>query len=249
MYRHPPLCAALFLALVAASGCKKDESPGPQPEPSASEARGQSTYTDQDRGQDGQTWTAERPEPQQSWMEVRAETSATFSVSDPGCELDALGGSLLVLFEGDAQIDSNGAYVSALTLASFETPSGCTVPEAELAAVTGITARMELPVTVENCQSYCDAKARAEAEQACEGDVDEASCRTDLEATYSSDCQTTCTTTAFAIGAETTLDVATTTAVGADLVATGALGSFTVDLMFEELSDDSGQTIPDDGRR
>lgn len=238
----------LAIASLALVGCKDKAGDSAVPTTGdAGSARGQAQYEDAETN----TYSAPRepaqPEPQTCQLEVVLDSSASFTVSDPACEPDALTGDLLAFVEGDATIDEDGAYVGGLFLAEYQTPSGCTVPDAELSAVNGVTLRALLANTSENCTTYCEAKARSEGETACAGDPDEAFCRSAFEASYTQDCTETCTTRTVSIAAESTLGLTQTADVSAEMLATGTVGTLEADLTFDHMVDENGEPVADDG--
>lgn len=215
-----------------------------------STATGRATYEDAQSGTDGVAQDPQPVEPQPNddpmTVEVLVEGTGTFEVTEPECELDQATGAFEGLYQGEAEVDEEGLYVATLseTEATFQTPSGCTLPDLSIGAVTDVVVRGELSATQENCETYCAAKARSEAEATCEGDSDEASCRAEEETTYAASCETACTgSTTHVIVAETSLGASALTDL--DLAGLGgtALGTVEADLTFDHVETESGEEV------
>lgn len=215
-------------------------------------ASGQSYYKDADSDPDGSEREWATPEPQSGGdsmvVTIEADGNGTFSLSDPECSLDGATGAFEGLYEGEADIDSDGFYVASLASADavFTTPSGCTIPSLTIDVVNEVVVRGELTTTTQNCETYCQAKARSYAESECEGDADEATCRSDAEAAYEGDCTTTCDDpTTHVIVAETSLSTTAIADINSQALTGEGLGEVQADLTFDHMEDDQGDDVDD----
>jgi hypothetical protein len=201
----------------------------------ATDVSGHAVYRDAATNADGSAHTAARPPAQAARVTLEIHGTGTMSGLDASC-LDAASGQFRAVYHGDAQLADGGAMTAALDAAgAITTPSGCTIPSLTVGAVTGVTVRAELDATTTNCQSYCDASARADAEAQCGSAADQASCRASAEASASASCRTTCTSQSHAIVAETSLGIATLGQLDADQLRAGAFGAMSADFTFDRL--------------
>ncbi len=211
------------------------------------EATGTATYDDAEQTSDGSDNEPATPEPQPNsdpmWLSIDVEGSGDFSVSDPECQLDSLGSTFLGQLEGEAELDGNGVYVATLasTESTFTTPSGCTIPSLSIGSVTEVVVRGELTATQENCESYCAASARSEAEAECGSD---ASCRGDVQSAHEASCTTECTSsTTHVIVAETSLGVTALAELNGQALSGSSLGTISADLTFDRIEDGQGNEV------
>lgn len=212
-------------------------------------AAGNTTYRDAETQPDGAGRSPMSPGPQPEddpmWVEIAFEGTGDLSLSDPSCDLTDLGG-FEGLYMGEATIDEDGAYVASFTEAEAEvmTPSGCEIPELSVELITDVVVRGYLSATQENCDTYCAAYARAEAEEQCAGDSDEVSCRAEAEASYTASCDTTCTgSTTYAIVAETSLGASAISDIALGELSGAALGTISADLTFDHIEDSDGNEV------
>lgn len=231
--------ALLSLALAACTG-----DPG-APAEGDTTVTGPTRWRDAETTPDGGPAEAGRPESQDGMrVYVTVEGDGTLSGLEPECELEGATGSFVGVLEGDAQIDDDGTYVAVLASeqGTFTTPTGgCEIPELEIATVTSVGVRGELETTQQNCESYCEAHARAEAESACGSD---ASCRAEVEAEEAATCETTCTgSTTYTLVAETALDATAVAELNASGLTGTGLGTLEVDLTFDRVEDEDGAPV------
>ncbi len=215
------------------------------------EATGKATYRDAETEPGGGPRTPERVSPQPASdpmrVEILVDGTATFQVTEPQCQLDQASGAFDGLYEGEATIDDDGVYLASFASAdaTFETPSDCTLPELSIGTLTGVVVRAELTTTQQNCDTYCAAKARSEAEAECEGDADEATCRAAAESSYEATCETACAPSTHRIVARTALGVSALADLNASALTGTGLGTLEVDLMFDRIEDEDGQVVPE----
>ncbi|HTJ41080.1 MAG TPA: hypothetical protein VL463_03265 [Kofleriaceae bacterium] len=215
----------VFLFLI---GCTSADQP-------ATDVSGHAIYRDSTTNSDNTPHQAAQPAAQQAKVTLEVRGTGTMSGLDASC-LDGASGQFQALYHGDASLGSSGSVDAALDAAgTITTPTGCAIPTLTVGAVTGVTLRAELDTTTENCDTYCAASARADAESQCAGQADEASCRASAEASAQASCKTTCTTQSHAIVAETDLGIAALGQLTADQLKAGAFGSLTADLTFAHL--------------
>lgn len=223
----------ILFTLFAVGACGPEESVG-----DGGQATGQARCADAATEPDGSPHEAEPPpEGSSMHLEVTVEGSGTLPDLDPSCALDGAAGGFAGLYQGEGEVDGDGVYVAALAQGEFTTPSGaCVLPELEITSFTSVVLRAELENTQQNCETYCDAQARAAAEEECEGDADQASCRADAEATASGSCTTECTgSETRAIVAETELGLDAVAALNAAGLTGTAVGELNVDLTFDHV--------------
>jgi len=120
--------------------------------------------------------------------------------------------------------------------ATFETPTGCAIPELTIGTMNEVVVRAELVATQPNCETYCAASARADAEAACGATAAAAACRTDAETKAEASCQTTCVSETKRIVAETALSAEALLQLNARGVSSTSLGELKVDLVFDEIA-------------
>lgn len=227
----------LLIALALFTACNGEDDPGD----GETEATGTAAYSDS--GEDASGAPTEPESPDSFVVQIRAEGTGTFDVSEPQCEADALTGAFSALYEGDATVDNDGIYVASLTVVEAETPSGCELPDLDIGVVTDVVIRGEVEATTRNCETYCESKARASAETQCEGDANEAGCRSTQEAAYEASCTTSCTSSTNVIVAETSLTATALSSLDLAALTGAALGEVTADLTFDHVEDSDGDTV------
>ena len=204
---------------------------------------GTSTYRDSRTNPDGTQHQAAAPPAQTASASLAVDGTGTLSGVDARC-LDGATGQFHALYDGQASLAGDGTLSATLAAAGdVTTPSGCAIPDLVVGAVTGVHVRVELDATTTNCQSYCDASARADAESACETSTDQATCRSQAEASASASCQTACTTQAHAIVAEASLGAGALGTIDADALHAGALGNVDTSLTFDHMEDADGNRV------
>ena len=238
------ICSALSLvALLAACGSR-------EPEQVDTQSTGNARFADAETDDSGAARPPARPAPQPRsdprWVEIRFEGTGALELSEPGCDPTNLTGAFEGLYQGEATLDDDGVYVASFAEAEAEvvTPSGCEVPGLSIDLITGVEVYSTLSATRENCETYCTAKARAHAEEACSADSSEAECRAEVAAEYAAACQTTCTrSTTYTIVASTSLGASALADLTADALTGAALGTIEADLTFDHIEDEQGETV------
>ena len=237
--------ALAALTCLLLTSCSKDE----ELAPGDGRAEGQTTFRDAGTKPDGTAREPATPEEDDGpplWVEVVLEAAAEVDLTDPRCSLDGLGSSLEVLYSGEATLSEDGAYVASFASADAEIIGApeCTLPDLSISAVTGVSVQGWYETTTQRCESYCEASARAEAEEACEGDADEVSCRAEAEAEHQASCSTSCEDSGtWAIYAETALDASQVADVSTSMIAGEGLGAVSADLRLELLVDADGDEV------
>src|SRR5204862_6466018 len=100
---------------------------------------------------------------------------------------------------------------------------------------TDVVIRAELDATTQNCDTYCSASARADAEAQCSAAPDRASCWANAEGAAKASCMTECTTQSPTIVAETTIGASALGDLDADAIRAAAFGAITANLTFDTL--------------
>jgi hypothetical protein len=232
-----------LLLLLACSG--KSEEAG------ETQATGQSQWRDAETGPDGAEKFSGKPEPQPSsdpmWVSIDFEGTGELDLGDPSCDLTGLG-SFEGLYEGEGTIDDDGVYVASFAEAeaTVQTPSGCEIPSLSVEVITDVVVTGYLSATQENCTSYCEASARAAAEERCAGDSDEVSCRAEVEGSYAASCETECVSTTHTIVAQSSLGVGSLADITASSLSGAALGTLSVDLTFDHIEDQDGDPVSEE---
>jgi hypothetical protein len=238
MRNHHLTSSLVALLLCAAAGCATDGAAG-----DGTPVTGTSTYRDSSTTADGSPHQAAAPPAQSATVSLAVHGTGTLSGVDVSCP-DAATGQFAALYQGQASLADGGTLSGALAATGeVTTPSGCTVSDLTVAAVTGITVRAELDATTTNCQTYCDASARADAESACEGNADQATCRSQAEASAAASCNTACTTQAHAIVAEASLGTGALGTIDADALHAGAFGDVDATFTFDHMEDAQGNRV------
>jgi hypothetical protein len=234
----------IFIALLFTAGC--DDS-GADIDTTA---RGKATYDDARTDAGGNPAQPASPPSQSSSdpMRLTLMVSGTGEITglEPACALDGATGSFEGLFAGEASLDGDGAYLAALASgdAFFSTPSGCDIPDVQISALTEVVVRGELSATTQNCETYCQARARAYGEGECGAEAGSATCRAEAEGEYSAACTTQCTaSTTHSIVAETRLSTQAVADLSARSLTGAALGEIEVDLSFDRMETAAGEPV------
>jgi hypothetical protein len=201
-------------------------------------------YRDATTDHTGMAQTPAAPPAQDAKLSIIVEGSGQIPNVDPQCALDPAG-SFEAHYLGSLNLTDDDVYASSLFEAATEirTPSGCEIPELAVAAITGARVRAELTVTTQNCQTYCAAAARANAEEQCGATAASAECRATAEASGEAACTTTCTTDARVIVAEASLAASLFGSLDANALRAAALGDLEVDLVFDRMEDGDGTVL------
>ncbi len=210
----------------------------------ATNVSGQAVYRDAATDHGGAQAEPATPPAQGAKISIVVEGSGDIPDLDPQCSLDPAG-SFEAHYLGTLNLSDDSVYAAALgsTAAEIVTPSGCEIPELTVGVITDVRVRGELTANTQNCESYCAATARADAEQECGATASSAECRTNAEAAAAASCTTTCTTQAHVIVAEVSLLASLFGDLDADALQAAALGDFEANLTFDHMEDENGNEV------
>jgi hypothetical protein len=210
----------------------------------ATSMTGQAVYRDARTDHTGQAQPASSPPAQDATLSIVVEGNGQIPQVDPQCALDPAG-AFEAHYSGTLALSDDAAYASSVasTASSIVTPSGCAIPDLTVGVITDVKIHAELAVNTTNCQSYCSAAARADAEESCGATASAAECRSTAEASAEASCNTTCTTEAHSIVAEASLSAALLGQLDANALRAAALGDFEADLEFDHLEDSDGNLV------
>jgi hypothetical protein len=205
---------------------------------------GTAVYRDSTTDHAGATKPAATPPAQSARISLVVKGSGTIPDLDSQCALDPAG-QFEAHYLSTMTVSDGDAYTATVAKGSgqLQTPSGCEVPNLTVGVLTDVVVRGELTINTTNCETYCSAQARADAEAQCGASATAAMCRTQYEAQASGQCQTTCTTKAHAIVAEVSLSATLLGDLDADALRAAALGELTADLTFDHLEDAEGKHL------
>jgi hypothetical protein len=208
------------------------------------ELTGRTTYRDAATDHAGAAHEPSAPPPQSARVNLVIRGNGQIPQVDPQCALDPAG-QFEAHYLGTAQMSGGNGYAALVARGSgaLQTPSGCTIPDLTVGVITDVIVRGELAINSQNCETYCTASARADAEQACGASASAASCRADAEVEAAARCTQTCTTQASHIRAEVSLATALFTHLDAAALRAAAFGAVHADLMFDHLVDASGTRL------
>jgi hypothetical protein len=229
--------SALLLTTACTGGDDGDEQ-------GSTEVSGQAVFRDATTTADGEDAAPAAPPAQEMNVTLVVEGQGDIPELDPECALDPAGAFEAHLL-GEAEVDDDGAYLATLGSGAVEvtSPSGCEIPELSGGVVTDITLRAELAATTQNCDTYCAASARADAEAECAGEPDAVTCRGEAEAAFSAACTTTCATETHVIVAEVSVGAGALGELDLETLHAAALGQFQAELTFDHMEDESGNTL------
>lgn len=225
------------LLLVACSGGGESGEP-------ATNVSGQAVYRDAATDHTGAPAEPATPPAQGAKLSIVVEGSGDLPELDPQCALDPAG-SFEAHYLGTLNLSDDSVYAASLGSAAGEitTPSGCEIPELTVGVITDVRIRAELTANTQNCESYCSAAARADAEQSCGATASAAECRTAAEAETSASCTTTCTTQTHLIVAEVSLLASLFGDLDAEALQAAALGDLEANLTFDHMEDQAGNEV------
>jgi hypothetical protein len=205
---------------------------------------GSAVYRDAATDHDGATQRPATPPAQSAHVTITVKGSGQIPNVDPKCALDPAG-QFEAQYLSTMSVTDGNVYSATVASGSgaIETPSGCAIPDLTVSLITDVVIRSELSITTQNCDTYCSASARADAEAQCGATASAASCRTQAEADAMATCQTTCTTKAHAIVAEMSLGAALLGDLDVDSLRAAALGDLHANLMFDHLEDANGNEL------
>jgi hypothetical protein len=230
---------ARFALVTLLAACGGTESEG------TTTVEGAATYRDATTNHDGTARQPSAPPPSQD-AKVRVIVKGTGEIPqlDPQCALDPVG-AFEARYAGTLELDDDGIYAASIGEAAGEivTPSGCAIPDLTVGLITDVVVRGELTVNTQNCETYCEANARAEAEAMCGATATAAQCRSTAETQGAARCNTTCTTQADTIVAEVSVGAGAIGEADLDMLRAAALGELTADLEFDRLEDAGGAVV------
>ncbi len=205
---------------------------------------GTATYRDASTDHAGNTKQADVPPAQAIDLEIVVEGTGELPQIDPQCALDPAG-AFEARYASTAQLGADHAYVATIAESSgtIATPSGCLASGLTVGVITGAKIRAHLATTTPNCETFCAANARAEAEQSCGASAAAASCRADAETQAAARCTTTCTTRAAHITAEVSLAAALLGQLDAEALEAAALGELQANVTFDRMTDANGDAL------
>lgn len=234
MMRHTSFLTVLSLSLFAACAADDDQTPTTP----TSQVEGEMRYKDAATSADGSAREAEAPPAQQALVTVEVRGTGTIGgLEATECALEAASGQFQALFDSTVQVDDGGVYAAGYGEgdARIETLGGCEIPNLTVGVITDVVVRAELEANTVNCQSYCDANARATAEAQCQGAQDQVACRGSAETTASASCNTECTTQREVIVAEASLSASLLGELDVEALRAAAFGDFAADLTFDRM--------------
>lgn len=205
---------------------------------------GQAVYRDAATDHNGAQQQPATPPPQSAMVSIVVKGTGQIPQIDPKCALDPTG-SFEAHYLSTMNMDSGSVYTATVASGSgaIETPSGCAIPNLTVSVITDVVVRSELSINTQNCQTFCDANARADAEAQCGASASAATCRAQAETQLAGQCQTTCTTKAHSIVAEISLGAAVLGNLDADALRAAALGDLHANLTFDHLEDANGKHL------
>ncbi|KAB2906935.1 MAG: hypothetical protein F9K40_05645 [Kofleriaceae bacterium] len=231
-----------FLAFVSLVACTSDD--GADTTVTETAITGRAVYRDATTDHAGTVRHPATPPPQEDVkLRLRLEGTATIRGLAPDCLLDPAG-RFEARYAGTLAIGENGACTGSLADASTElvTGAGCVISDLEVGLIDHVVVRAELAPTTSNCETYCDAHGRAEAEQACTGATTAAECRATYAADAAAACKTGCMQRTHGIVAESTLSADAFDELDAGDLRAAALGELAFDLTFDHIEPADGRS-------
>ncbi len=227
----------VLASLLFAVACTSSDDAG-------AELSGKAVYRDAATDHAGASKAPSAPPPQSAQVSIVVKGTGQIPQLDPQCALDPTG-----QFEAHylSTLDMSDGNLYAATVASgsgaIQTPSGCAIPDLTVGVITDIVVRGDLAINTTNCDTFCSARARADAEAMCGTSASQASCRAAAETQLSAQCTQTCTTKANAIRAEVSLSASLLADLDANALRAAALGELTADLTFDHMVDTDGKRL------
>lgn len=204
---------------------------------------GPALFRDAGSHPDGSAAISARPAGQDVDVFVELDARGSYHDVDPLCSL-ASRGELEGEYGAVGEIDRGLMFATMSSSdASFWTSLGCELGDPRIGLAQSITVRAELEATVPNCDAYCAAYARAEAEAICGVGPDAATCWAEEESAAMASCTLTCEDEAYAIVGETTLDATQLANANEYGLRAGALTRLRAELSFDHMEDASGDEI------
>jgi hypothetical protein len=231
--RHMTKRLAVVLTTILFAGCTTESA--------GTDVSGQAVYRDAATDHTGASSEPAAPPPQGAQIRIVVKGAGQIPDIDPQCALDPAG-QFEARYVGTLDVSDGDLYAATVASGSGQiaTPSGCEVPNLTVGVVTDIVVRGELDATTTNCDTYCSASARADAEAQCGASATAAACRAQFEEQASAQCAQTCTTEASKIVAEVSLAASVLGDIDADALRAAALGDLTANLTFDHMEGDGG---------
>jgi hypothetical protein len=201
-----------------------------------SEVTGAATYRDAATDHQGNPQLAAAPASQNIRVFVTVEGQGELPELDPECALDTAG-QFEARYTGTAQLADDAVYAALFGESSGQivTPSGCEIPDLTVGLITDVRVRAELTATAPNCDAYCSAEARADAEESCGASPSAAECRVNAEASGKAQCVASCSPQTHVIVAETSLAASALGDLDADALRAAAFGELQANLVFDHV--------------
>jgi hypothetical protein len=205
---------------------------------------GQAVYRDATTDHSGIQQEPSTPPPQSAKVTIVVKGTGQIPNIDPHCALDP-SGAFEAHYLSTMNMADGSVYTATVASGSgaIQTPSGCAIPDLTVSLITDVVVRSELSINTQNCQTFCEANGRADAEAQCGASASAASCRAQAETQATAQCQTTCTTKAHSIVAEVSLGAALLGDLDAEALRAAALGELHANLTFDHLEDANGKDL------
>jgi hypothetical protein len=205
---------------------------------------GQAVYRDSSTDHAGIEQAPAAPPAQGATITIVVQGTGDIPTIDPQCALDP-SGSFEAHYLGTLNLSDDDVYASSFGDAAtqIQTPSGCEIPDLTVGVITDVRIRGELVANTQNCQTYCAATARANAEESCGATASSAECRATAETEATAACTTTCTTETHVIVAETSLVASLFGDLDARALRAAALGELEANLTFDHMEDAEGNVL------
>ena len=206
---------------------------------------GKAIYRDASTDHAGNARTAAAPPGQDAVITVEVRGTGDIDGLDPQCSLDGASGAFEGVYAGEVSLDEGGLFAALMSsnTATFETPAGCEIPTLTVGAVTEVVVHAELEATTANCDTFCEAHGRAEAEAECGATAEAASCRAAAEGQAQASCEVSCASETHHIVAEATLSADALAQINAAQLTGAALGELDIDLVFDQVVDAQGNVL------
>lgn len=232
----------LFVTAITLGACTSSNGNGTSS--NTSQLTGDASYRDATTSDSGAPQQPSAPPAQQVDVRLEIQGTGTIPQIDPKCATDPVG-AFVATYSSNAEISNGGGYAGAVASSSgtITTPSGCAIQSLTVGAVTSAKLVADLQITTENCQTYCEARARADAETQCGATASAATCRVQMESSLAASCQTTCTSQAHSIHAEADVTASALGQLTADELKAASFADLETKLEFATLVDASGHTL------
>jgi hypothetical protein len=219
------------------SACTSDGDAG-------AELSGKAVYRDSTTDHAGAPKAPDAPPPQNAHISMVVKGSGQIPQLDPQCALDPAG-QFEAHYLGTLSASDGNVYAASIAEGSgtIQTPGGCAIPDLSVGLITDVVVRGDLTVNMTNCETYCTASARADAESQCGATASASTCRAQYETQASARCTQTCTTKASTIRAEISLTASILGELDAEALRAAAFGDLAADLTFDHMLDGNGERL------